>query len=310
MDQAESLRELMREKSAGEAATPSKIASTKMFFRRKISERVRTIAITSGKGGVGKTNITANLACTLAGMSKKTLVLDADAGLANIDVVLGLTPKYNLYHVLAGECTLSEVLVSGPCGVKILPAASGIQEMTDLSRGQKLTLLEDLDSIEEKHDFMLIDTAAGIASNVMYFNMAAREIIVVATPEPTSLTDAYALIKVLQQRYAKKRFRILINMVSSAAEARSVYLRLSHATEHFLSVTIEYLGYILYDKRLQEAVRMQRAFVELYPRSAASLCIKKVAEKICSENPEYDENGNISFFGDKTLGNERRAKRT
>ncbi|WP_237671718.1 MinD/ParA family protein [Syntrophus gentianae] len=309
MDQAESLRELVQEKITSKSAILSNEAK-KMIFGRKNSERVRTIAITSGKGGVGKTNITASLACALARMNKKTFVLDADAGLANIDVVLGLTPKYNLYHVLAGERKLSEVIVSGPCGVKILPSASGIQEMTNLSRGQKLTLLEDLDSIQETLDFMLIDTAAGIASNVMYFNMAAREIVVIATPEPTSLTDAYALIKVLHQKYAKKRFRLLINMVNSAAEAHNVFLRLSHATEHFLNVNIEYLGYILQDKKLQDAVRMQQAFVELYPGSQASLCIKKIAEKICSENPEYDENGNISFFGDKRLGNECRSKRT
>jgi len=310
VDQAESLRELVRERIATKSAILSGIEAKKMIFRKNNSDRVRTIAITSGKGGVGKTNITANLACVLARMNKKTLVLDADAGLANIDVVLGLTPKYNLYHVLSGERSLSEVIVSGPCGVKILPSASGIQEMTDLSRGQKLTLLEDLDSIQENLDFMLIDTAAGIASNVMYFNMAAQEIIVIATPEPTSLTDAYALIKVLHQRYAKKRFRLLINMVNSAAEAHNVYMRLSSATDHFLNLNIEFMGYILHDKKLQEAVRMQQAFVELYPGSPASLCLKKIAEKICNENPEYDEGGNISFFGDKILGNEYRSKRS
>jgi flagellar biosynthesis protein FlhG len=153
---------------------------------------------------------------------------------------------------------------------------------------------------------MLIDTGAGIAGNVMYFNMAAREIIVVTSPEPTSLTDAYALIKVLYQRYAKKRFRLLINMVRSAAEANKVYLRLSSATDHFLNLNIEFMGYILHDKKLQEAVKLRKALVELYPDSKASLCVKKVAEKICEENPEYDESGSISFFGEKILGNECR----
>jgi len=310
VDQAESLRELVREGMAPKSAILSEIETKKRISRRNNSERIRTIAITSGKGGVGKTNITVNLACMLAKMNKKTLVLDADAGLANIDVILGLAPKYNLHDVLTGERKLSEVVVSGPGGIKILPSASGIEEMTDLSRGQKFTLLEDLDSIQENLDFMLIDTAAGIASNVMYFNMAAKEIIVVTTPEPTSLTDAYALIKVLYQKYAKKRFRLLINMVSSAAEAHKVYLRLNHATDHFLNLNIEFLGYILHDKKLQEAVRMQQAFVELYPDSQASLCVKKVAEKISNENPEYDESGNISFFGDKILGNDCRSKRT
>lgn len=304
VDQAESLRELVRKRNETKFGNQSEIEKKNRM--KKNYDRVRTIAITSGKGGVGKTNITANLACMLAKMNKKTLVLDADVGLANIDVVLGLTPKYNLHHVLTGERRLSEVIVAGPGGVKILPSASGIHEMTDLSRGQKLTLLDDLNSIKESLDFMLIDTGAGIAGNVMYFNMAAREIIVVTSPEPTSLTDAYALIKVLYQRYAKKRFRLLINMVRSAAEANKVYLRLSSATDHFLNLNIEFMGYILHDKKLQEAVKLRKALVELYPDSKASLCVKKVAEKICGEDPEYDESGSISFFGEKILGNECR----
>jgi len=306
VDQAESLRELVMKRNEKKTVNLSEIERNKPISKRKNSELVRTIAITSGKGGVGKTNITINLACMLARMDKKTLVLDADTGLANIDIILGLTPKYNLHHVLTGERRLSEVIVAGPSGVKILPSASGIQEMADLSRGQKLTLLEDLNSIKSDLDFMLIDTAAGIANNVMYFNMAAREIIVVTSPEPTSLTDAYALIKVLYQRYAKKRFRVLINMVSSASEANNVFLRLSHATDHFLNLNIEFMGYILHDKKLQEAVRMQRAFVELFPDSQASLCVKKVAEKICDEDPDYEESGSISFFGDKISANECR----
>lgn len=306
MDQAESLREMIRKRSA---EIPGRLWETMMKIPEsgKNSARpVRTIAVTSGKGGVGKTNITANLACMLAKMNKKTMILDADAGLANIDVILGLTPKYNLHDVLTGKRSLSEIMVSGPEGIRILPSASGIQEMADLSRGQKLTLLEDLNSIQEDLDFMLIDTAAGIANNVMYFNVAAGEIIVVTSPEPTSLTDAYALIKILYQRYAKKRFRVLINMVSGAAEARKVYRRLSSATDHFLNLNIEFMGYILHDKKLQDAVRMQKAVVELYPDSQASLCVKKIAEKICEEDPEDVESGNISFFGEKILGNECR----
>lgn len=306
MDQAESLREMIRKRNAAIPVHLWDEAKKTSKSGKNHARPVRTIAITSGKGGVGKTNITANLACMLAKMNKKTLILDADAGLANIDVILGLTPQYNLHDVLTGKRSLSEIMVSGPEGIKILPSASGIQEMADLSRGQKLTLLEDLDSIQEDLDFMLIDTAAGIANNVMYFNVAAGEIIVVTSPEPTSLTDAYALIKILYQRYAKKRFRVLINMVSGAAEARKVYRRLSSATDHFLNLNIEFMGYILHDKKLQDAVRMQKAVVELYPDSQASLCVKKIAEKICEEDPEGVESGNISFFGEKILGNECR----
>jgi len=176
-------------------------------------DNVRVISVTSGKGGVGKTNITVNLACLLSKMKKKILLLDADMGLANIDVILGLTPKVNLFHVLNGEKSMEEAIIRGPGGIMILPSASGIQEMSNLSKGQKLTLLDELRTVSTGVDFLLIDTAAGIAGNVMYFNMAAHEIIVMATPEPTSLTDAYAIIKILHQNHAKNCFRLLVNMV-------------------------------------------------------------------------------------------------
>ncbi|NIA11266.1 MAG: AAA family ATPase [Nitrospiraceae bacterium] len=212
---------------------------------KKVNRDIRVIAITSGKGGVGKTNIAANFAYIFSKMGEKVLLLDADTGLANIDVILGITPKYSLFHVLRGEKDLSEVIVQGPGGIKILPAASGIQEMAELSRGQKFTLLEELDTLNENLDFVVIDTAAGIAGNVLYFNMVAKEIIVVVSPEPTSLTDAYALIKLLYQGYAARHFMLLVNMVTGSNEAKRVYRRLSNATDHFLNLSIGYLGYIL-----------------------------------------------------------------
>jgi len=264
--------------------------------RISTERQVRVIAITSGKGGVGKTNITANLAYFLSTMKKRVLILDADMGLANIDLILGLTPQYNLYHVLKGDRSLSETIIQGPGGIMILPSSSGILEMAELSKGQKLTLLDELNDLQDELDFLLIDTAAGIAGNVMFFNSAAKEIIVVASPEPTSLTDAYALIKVLYQYHAKKRFRLLVNMVSTPAEAKEVYERLSNATDHFLNLTIEYLGYILNDEKLTQAVRQQKVLAELYPHSPASKCLSKVAEKLCMEQPENDGTGSIEFF--------------
>ena len=258
--------------------------------QKKRNKDVRVIAITSGKGGVGKTNIAANLAYIFSKMGERVLLLDADTGLANIDVILGITPKYSLFHVLHGEKTLSEVTVQGPGGIKILPAASGIQEMAELSRDQKLTLLEELDGLSESLDFMFIDTAAGIAGNVMYFNMVAKEIVVVVSPEPTSLTDAYALIKLLYRGYATKRFMLLVNMVTGSNEAKEVYRRLSNATDHFLNLSVEYLGYILRDKTVYEAVKQQSVLVELAPHSKASKCLFAVAEKLCQERPEDYEN--------------------
>jgi len=261
----------------------------------------RMISITSGKGGVGKTNIAANLAYLLAMKNQRSMVLDADAGLANIDVILGINSQHNLYHVLAGEKSLAETLVEGPGGVKILPSASGMPEMTDLSRGQKLTLIDELNLLSASLDFLLIDTAAGISSNVMYFNMAAREIIVVTTAEPAAITDAYALIKVLYQRHAKKRFRLIVNMVHDSAEAKEVYNRLSQATEHFLNLTIEYLGFVLLDNKVLEAVRQQKAFAQIYPEARATVCLKKIAEKICQEMPQ-NANGNVKFFWESIVG--------
>lgn len=256
----------------------------------------RVVAITSGKGGVGKTNIAANLAYLLALEGKRTLLLDADAGLANVDVILGITPLYNLCHVLKGEKGIEETIVSGPGGMMILPAASGMHEMADLSRGQKLTLLELLNGFEEHLDIMVIDTAAGIAGNVMYFNMCADESIVVVSPEPTSLTDAYALIKVLYQRQAIQRFMILVNMVRDQREAQAVHRRLSNAVDHFLNITIDYLGCIPSDKNVQRAVKEQRLIVERFPESPASRHIIGIAEKLLQEDAVTNENGSLNFF--------------
>jgi flagellar biosynthesis protein FlhG len=271
----------------------------------EIRDDVRIISITSGKGGVGKTNITVNLAYLLTAMKKKILILDADMGLANIDVVLGLTPKYNLSHVLTGQRTMKEAMIEGPGGIMILPSASGIQEMSDLSKGQKLTLLDELRTVSREMDFLLIDTAAGIAANVMYFNMAANEIIVVTSPEPTSLTDAYAIIKVLHQKHAKNCFRLLVNMVRDSREARDVYRRLNQATDRFLNLNIEYLGYILRDEKLPEAVKLQEAFAALYPKSPAGKCLLTLAEKLCHEQPSRTDLGGISIFWERIIDKDR-----
>lgn len=293
MDQASGLRMRMEKGKSGmfRESPPPPVQA-----KGRDHHAVRVIAVTSGKGGVGKTNLVANLACLLSRMKKKVLLLDGDTGLANIDVVLGLSPRYNLSHVLREECTLSDALIRGPGGFLILPSSSGIQEMSDLTREQKLVILEELNHLEMDLDYMLIDTAAGIAGNVMYFNLAAREIIVVASPEPTSLTDAYALIKILNQRQGKKRFRLIANMVRSAAEGTEVFCRLNQATEHFLNLSVEYLGHIVMDESLPRAVRQQKAAAELYPQAPAVKCMERIAHKIIKEKPDCGLNGSISFF--------------
>jgi len=294
VDQAGALREMKRTGKNTFDMNP-------LLERKARSEQTRVIAITSGKGGVGKTHIAANVAYYLASMGKKILLLDADAGLANIDVVLGITPKYNLCHVLNGEKSLADILVRGPAGMKILPGASGIRQMADLSTGHKLTLLEELDDLNESVDFMFIDTAAGITGNVMYFNMVAKEIVVVLSPEPTSLTDAYALIKLLYQGYRAKRFSVLVNMAKDSAEAKAVHRRLSNATDHFLNLSIEYLGYIPFDQNVQKAAREQRAVGEFYPLSKASKHLYSIAEKLSREQTLECDNGTIKFFGNAII---------
>jgi flagellar biosynthesis protein FlhG len=295
VDQAQVLREIKKTESG-------------MFTTNSTAERedrysnTRVVAITSGKGGVGKTNVAANIAYILTARGKKVLLLDADAGLANVDVILGITPQYNLCHVLQGERTLAETIVRGPGGIMILPAASGIQEMTELSRGHKLTLLDTLGDLDEEIDFMFIDTGAGIAGNVMYFNMCAKEIIVVVSPEPTSLTDAYALIKILYQNQAARRFMILVNMVKDSNEARRVHRRLSNAVDHFLNLSIEYLGFIPFDENVRRAVKEQRVLVELFPSSKASRQIVAIADRLYRETTVESENGAIKFFNKTIIG--------
>lgn len=298
MDQAGTLREY-----AGKAGvTGGRDAST----GRGKKNRVRVIAVTSGKGGVGKTNIAANLAYLFSTQGKRVLLLDADAGLANIDVLLGIAPRYNLCHVLRGEKSLSEVVVRGPGGVMIVPAASGIQEMAELSRGHKMTLIEELECFGEKPDIMVIDTAAGINGNVTYFNMAANEIIVVLSPDPTSLTDAYALIKVLNRGYAIRDFLVMVNLARSAEEALRVFRRLSAATDRFLDLRVEYLGYVGYDRTVTESVRQQALFTEMFPSTRASRLLGAIADTLMNDRKtRSDEPGMLKFFGNAVItGNE------
>ena len=263
---------------------------------------VRVISITSGKGGVGKTNVVVNLALTLAKAGQRVLIWDADLGLANIDVLLGLKPEYNIHHLLTGEKSLKEILVEGPNGVKIMPASSGIQELTHLGEGQKMRLLTELDDFRDPLDYVLIDTGAGISPNIMYFNMAAQELIVVVTPEPTSITDAYALIKVMATTYNQKRFTILPNMVSGAKEAKGVFsLLASVADKHLTSISLDYLGFIPRDDSLTKSVRQQKAVVQAYPAGEASRKFEEVAAQLMKWPISENTDGHIRFFWKRLL---------
>ena len=258
----------------------------------------RVIAITSGKGGVGKTSIVGNLGYTLTKLGKKVLILDADMGLGNLDVLLGLTPKYNLSHVITGEKAIDEILVEGPGKMKILPASSGIQELTHLTRDQKIRILSQLDGLIDSVDILLIDTAAGISSNVMDFNATAQEVVVVVSPEPTSITDAYALMKVLSLKYSGKACKLMVNMVSRPEEGREVFRQLQLVTDRFLDISIDYLGYILFDRKVTTGVKNQKIVSELYPDTPASKCFRDISRKISSMSPlELPKGGSNLFWG-------------
>ena len=229
------------------------------------------------------------------------MILDADLGLANVDVLLGLTPRFNIQHVLAGEKTLADILVKGPAGIDILPASSGVQDLVHLTEGQRLQLLTELDTLDGRVDFLLIDTGAGISTNVMYFNIAAHGVVVVVTPEPTSMTDAYALMKVLSIKYAEKNFSIIMNTVANARDAKDAFRRLSIATERFLNVSLDYLGYVVYDETFSRAVRQQKPLMELYPHSVAARCFHQLAQVLLEQPDAARSQGNIQFFWKQLL---------
>ena len=268
---------------------------------RNRTSNAKVFAITSGKGGVGKTNIVANIGFALSQMGKRVLILDADLGLGNIDVLLGLTPKYNLSHVVMREKTASEIIIEGPKNLKILPASSGIQELTQLTKEQRNNIFSELDSALDRIDILLIDTAAGISSNVMYFNVTAQEVLVVVTPEPTSMTDAYALMKVMSLKYSAKKFRLLVNLATNSGEAHEIFRQLTMVTNRFLDISIDYLGYVLADKNITKSVKRQKLLCDIYPDSAGSKCFTKLAEQICKLPPPNIPKGESNFLWEKFL---------
>jgi flagellar biosynthesis protein FlhG len=252
--------------------------------------------VTSGKGGVGKTNIVANLGYTFARMGKKVLILDADLGLGNLDVLLGLTPKYNLSHVIMGEKSVGDIIVEGPGKMRILPASSGIQELTQLTPQQKVQILCELDGMIDSVDVLLIDTAAGISSNVMDFSVTAQEIIVVVSPEPTAITDAYALMKVLSLKYAEKSCKIVVNLAGTLQQGREVFRQLNLVADRFLDMTVDYLGSVLFDAKVTKGVKQQKLVSYLYPDSRASKCFEDLARKIFTRPPENVPKNDSNFF--------------
>jgi flagellar biosynthesis protein FlhG len=265
--------------------------------------RLRVIAVTSGKGGVGKSNIVVNLGLALAKMGQKVLLIDADLGLANLDILLGLSPRFTIQDLLSLRRSLSEVMVEGPEGIKILPASSGIPELADLDKHQKIFLLSELDDYSEKIDVVLIDTGAGISRNVLFFNVAAQERIVVANNEPTSITDAYALIKVLASQYGENHYKLLVNGLAKLQDGEMVYRTMLRVTERFLGrgISLEYLGVVPHDEAIPRAVLKRQPVLTLFPQARVSRSFTSLAKKLWSLSAPTETGSNIKFFWRRLL---------
>jgi len=261
---------------------------------------LRVIAVTSGKGGVGKTHVSANLAVLAAKAGRRVLLIDADLGLANADIVLGVCPTRHLGHLLDGSASASEVLTEGPHGVRVLGASSGVQELTQLTDEQKIRLVSAFDEAAEQFDLVLLDCGAGIGDNVLFFAGAAQEALLVVSPEPTSLSDAYATVKVLSQQAGVHSFAVVANQAADF-QGRDVFRRLTQVTERFLPAKLTYLGHVPRDENLQRAVQVQQPVVDLYPRSPASRALQVLCDTLLASPPPTALQGGVKLFWQQLL---------
>jgi flagellar biosynthesis protein FlhG len=279
VDQAAALRKLAAEKKT---AGPAK--------------RTRTIAITSGKGGVGKTSIAVSLSIALAqGGRTKVTLLDADLGLANINVIMGIIPQFNLYHVIKGKKKLKDIVIEVPEGIRIIAGASGFHQLANLDIKQRKEFIDEFATLEGD-DYMIIDTGAGVSQNVLSFVIAADEVIVITTPEPTAITDAYGIIKSIASQTNEKTIRLIVNRVDSVSEGKRVAQRIISIASQFLNIKIESLGFIFDDDAVSKAVRAQKPFIVSYPKSKSSVCVSMIADKIANRESEVSKGGGLSSF--------------
>ena len=284
-DQAETLREIMRQRGSSGQET----------------RNTRIITIASGKGGVGKTNVATNLALAYAALGQKVVLMDADLGLANVNVVLGIIPKYNLYHVIRKQKQMRDILMDTDYGIQIVAGASGFAKIANLSEEERSDFIEELQHLSDA-DVIIIDAGAGVSNNVLAFVAAADEAIIVTTPEPTAITDAYGIIKIIATEIDNLNLglKLIVNRVKSVTEGKKVAERVINIAGQFLNLKIDYLGYVYDDPSVQQAVVKQRPFLVLDPRSKASICVHQIAGRL--EKVEYREGGGVGQFLKRLFG--------
>jgi flagellar biosynthesis protein FlhG len=270
-DQAERLREIMKRKKEKSKTAPS----------AKPVDKARIITVTSGKGGVGKTNLSVNMALAFARLGKKVVVMDADLGLANVNVMLNMIPKYNLYHVIKKQKTIREILVETEYGISIVAGASGFSQIANMGEGDRRDFIAELDTLSNA-DIIIIDTSAGVSSNVLDFIAAADDAVIITTPEPTAITDAYGIIKIIatEYDYVNMGLKLLVNRAISAAQAKSVADRMINIAGQFLNLKLDYLGFIYDDVSVSHAVLRQKPFLVVDPKCKASICVQHIVERM------------------------------
>lgn len=289
MDQAQKLREIINIKSKGSAESKEATAD----------KDARIIAISSGKGGVGKTNFTVNLALALTKLNKRVAIVDADLGLANIDVVLGLVPKHTLSSVLREEKSIEDIILEGPEGIQIVSGGSGVMDLVDLGDDEINKLIESFEYLNHTSDYILIDTGAGLNKSVLSFIKAASDLIMVVTPDPTSITDAYAVIKNIGEQ--ENQVKVVINRIESNDEGNEVFNKINLASKKFLKMDLENIGYLYEDSNVRKAVRNQKPFLLAYPNSLASKGIEIIAYNLINNSTYASQTSGFKQFINKLL---------
>ncbi len=285
-DQAEQLREIMRSRNEDNSTGNSK---------------TRVIAVSSGKGGVGKTNMSINIAIAYAQLGKKVLVMDADLGLANVNVAMGIIPKYNLYHLIRQKKKMKDIIINTDFGIQIVAGASGFSKIANLSDSEREHFIEEISNMGAV-DIIIIDTSAGVSSNVLDFIAAADDAVIVTTPEPTAITDAYGIIKIIATEIDNMNLgiKLIVNRVKSVTEGKKVAERVINIASQFLNLKVDYLGYVYDDPQVSQAILKQKPFMIVDPESKASVCIKHIVSRL--EKVEYKEGGGLKKFLSRLVG--------